>query len=102
MPIRRDEDYDSVPSRHMVEAVKNWVENGIPPGSFLSAVITNDLKEAAATADSINRHLLFEWVGWFWMRAPSDCWGSLENAQKWIQMHKEAREEANSEKSDDL
>ena len=40
---------------HMWGAIVRYYENGIPPGGFLEAVINNDLREACARADEINR-----------------------------------------------
>ena len=66
-------------------AVKRYIEHGIPPGSFLEAIITNDLKEACARADSINRTLIWDWVNWFYNCAPAVCWGSDEAYEYWLE-----------------
>lgn len=60
---------------HMHGAIIRFYENGIPPGGFLSAVIDNDLREASARADDINRHALFNYIRWFYNHAPSGTWG---------------------------
>ena len=40
---------------HMVDGLVLYVEDGIPPGSFLLAVLENNLAGAAALADEINK-----------------------------------------------
>lgn len=62
----------------------NYITQGIPPGGFLFAVLSNDLREACARADDINRHLLFEIVGWLWNEAPAPCWGSPAKVNAWL------------------
>jgi len=64
--------------------MRRYIENGIPPGHFLLAVLNNDLREACSRADDINRHLLWEIVGWLWNEAPAPCWGSPEKVSMWI------------------
>ena len=91
--MRAGVDYTSVPARHMADVVERWIEHGVPGGSFLMAVVTNDLREAAARSDDTNRHLLFEWVAWFHNNAPIGSWGSPEAARQWMTRHAEQRED---------
>ncbi len=77
-------DYTKLPSRHMEGAIMRWIDHGIPPGSFMHAVLTNNLKETLARADSINREQLHGLVSWFYNEAPSNCWGSEDKVSKWI------------------
>lgn len=70
---------------HMKKAVKNYLEEGIPPGHFLTAVLCNDLKEAIARADDINILALPNIVSWFYNNAPKACWGSEDNFNSWIE-----------------
>lgn len=71
-----------VPS-HMHGAIIRYVEEGIPPGDFLSAVINNDLKEACARADNTNKHNLHTFVMWFYNQAPMYCWGRANAVRDW-------------------
>lgn len=75
--------YASFPNQGLVDGIKNYYEFGIPPGDFLTAVICNDLREACARADHVNRHLLFEIIQWFYWEAPAGTWGSKEVFAKW-------------------
>lgn len=69
---------------YMMDAVKRYVINRIPPGSFLSAVICNDLREAVGRADDENAANLSNWVRFFYNYTPSGCWGSPDNFQRWL------------------
>lgn len=69
---------------YMREGVKLYIEKGIPPGGFLTAVICNDLKGAVARADETNRDRLPDYVMFFYNFAPADCWGSEENMSAWF------------------
>jgi len=68
---------------HMRESVQAWIEKARPPGSFLAAVIQNNLREAFARADSVNARKLDDIVRWFYNNAPSWCWGSPEAMASW-------------------
>lgn len=70
---------------YMVGGITRYLENGIDPGSFLSAVICNDLSGAVRCADNQNIHLLPEYVRFFYWEVPSDAWGSPEKMEAWMQ-----------------
>ena len=76
-------DYTIIPE-HMRDAAKNYIERRIPPGSFLTAVICNDLFGAFGRADEINRDAMFDWVCFFYNEAPSACWGSPAVMDAWV------------------
>ncbi len=69
---------------HMGGAMKRYIERGIPPGSFLSAVLSNDLKETFARADDENGRAVRDYVVFLYSYAPSGCWGSPDKFQGWI------------------
>jgi hypothetical protein len=79
MPI----DYSKLPE-HIQEGVKRYIEHGILPGNFLQAVICNDLKESFLLADDINIKRMFDIVHFFYNQAPSLCWGSYKEMEKWL------------------
>ncbi|MBS7703265.1 hypothetical protein [Chelatococcus asaccharovorans] len=66
------------------DALRRYIEHGIQPGGFLTAVLSNDLREACARADAMNRHLLFDYVQFLYNEAPGGCWGSPEVVDAWI------------------
>ncbi len=69
--------------RYMHEGIIEYVENGRPMGSFLTAVFNNDLVTACRHADDTNRHLLFNYVSWLHDHAPVGCYGSPDSTEKW-------------------
>jgi hypothetical protein len=68
---------------HMRAGMARYVVLGVLPGSFLRAVLSNDLIEAGRMADDENRRCLFEYVMFFINYAPSDCYGSPEAMRAW-------------------
>lgn len=72
-----------IPS-HMTDAIKLYVLHGIPPGSFLTAVLSNDLFEAVGRADDANQQALVGWVLFLYNYVPSGCKGSPEHYREWI------------------
>lgn len=81
--------YDLIPVDYMRDAVKRYIEYGISPGGFLTAVITNNLSEAFGRADLNNTSAMREWVRWFYNEAPAPCWGSLEAMEAWMQLQQD-------------
>jgi len=69
---------------HMTGAIGRYIEHGILPGSFLTAVLENNLIEAVGRADSVNVHELPAYVGYLYNEAPADCYGSKELVSAWV------------------
>lgn len=71
----------------MQDSVQEWIETAAfhPDvlGSFLYAVLSNDLIGALACADSENLRSLREWGMFLYNDAPSGCYGSREKLLKW-------------------
>ena len=44
------------------DSFQRFIEEGVPTGSFLEALLSNDLAQACARADYINQSLIFEYV----------------------------------------
>jgi len=72
----------------IVEALDNYVCHQIETGSFLRAVLENDLQEACARADIQNQKIICDIVHYCFNEIPSTCWGSKEAVQKWLDMEK--------------
>lgn len=68
---------------YMQEGMQLWIERGILPGGFLTAVLRNDLMGALGRADSTNIDRLKDYGMFLYNEAPSDCFGSDEKVQKW-------------------
>lgn len=79
---------------HDREAIRHYIEYGIIPGSFLRAVIRNDLREAVGQADYINQEALPTIVAWFYNHAPALCWGNPSRVEMWQKFHAKCREAA--------
>lgn len=60
-----------------------WIVKGIPPGQFLMAVLTNDLRGSCERADDFNRARLFDIVRFLYNDAPRGCWGSPQAVEAW-------------------
>ena len=71
-------------SPHMLEAVNRYILDGDIPGDFLTAVITNDLRDAIARADDHNQVNLPAYIAYLNNEAPGQCWGSREKMNAWI------------------
>ena len=84
-------DWSLIPA-HMHEGIRGYVETGRPVGGFLTAVLTNDLREAAERADEENQRALYEWIRFLYCYAPAGCWGSPELVAEWYEHARLARE----------
>ncbi len=71
--------------------IVQYVRDGIPPSSFLEAVLTNNLKETFMLADDFNRPAIQEIVAYCRNNIPAVCWGSSENVNAWLQKFAEER-----------
>ena len=75
--------YETLPN-HMQNGIRNYVEAGVPVGSFLFAVITNKLVEAFGRADDINIDNMKIWAAFLYNEMPTESWGSEERYEKWV------------------
>lgn len=66
------------------ESLDAYAKDGRPTGSFLEAVLANDLKEAFGRADNFNRWFMFPIVKYVYNEMPSICQGSYENVRAWL------------------
>jgi len=78
-------DYSRIPATTL-ETLKAWIEHGRPMGSFCTAIVSNDLREACSRADQSNRAALFEIVAWLHNYAPIASWGSPQALKSWPRM----------------
>lgn len=75
--------YDLLPP-YMQGGMKRYLENGIRPGDFISAVLQNDLVEAYRRADKINIAYMHNWVKFIYNHVPMRAQGSKEKFENWI------------------
>lgn len=73
-----------IPS-YMHGGITRYFRARLPPGGFLTAVLTNDLKGAALAADSENCRLLWDYVNFLYNYTPASSWGSKENVKAWLE-----------------
>lgn len=76
-------EYGKIP-KLTLETIQRYVENRIPAGGFVTAVLMNDLKEAVANGDKNNLDALVQIVKFIYNEAPMKCWGSKEAVNEWL------------------
>jgi hypothetical protein len=69
---------------HLREGLVEYLAARRPTGSFLRAVLSNDLKDAALRADDINEFRLVALVRFLVSCAPGTAWGSPEAVTAWL------------------
>lgn len=62
----------------IIGSLKRYTEDKVPTGSFLRAVLENNLVEAIGRADYININRLPSIVQYIYENLPHNCWGSAE------------------------
>lgn len=73
-------------------AIFNYLVHGYNPGGFLTAVMTNDLYRAAATADIENSKRLTRVANFVTQALPSCCYGSHAAMEAWRERTDQERE----------
>lgn len=63
--------------------LQRWVSDSIEPGSFLRAVLKNDLIGACEMADDYNQRHLFDIVLYCYRHLPPGSWGSQNDYFAW-------------------
>jgi len=69
---------------HMQDSLAGYLLYGQRVGHFLTAFLSNDLKEAVARADDTNVVHFREYMMFLYNRAPPDCFGSPQAHAAWI------------------
>ncbi len=77
---------------HTHRALMNYFNNCWEPGGFLTAVLCNNLIEAAFKADHINKQHLAEIATWVYHNAPRGSWGDEEIVRSWLNRNKNQQE----------
>ncbi len=75
--------------------MRRYVEDGIRPGHFLTAVLENDLVNAFSCADESNTARMKEIVSFLYNELPMrsyGVWGSPEAVSKYMREKQEERE----------
>lgn len=77
-------DWSLVPA-HLGPGLKRYIDQGIRPGGFLVALITNNLSDAVAKADDVSIAALKPLVNFLHWYAPTGCHGSPLEMSLWIE-----------------
>ena len=70
---------------YMRDGLEYYIQLGLNPGDFLTAVIINDLKGAVQAADEINIGNIPAYVNYLYNHAPVGCWGSVQHYEAWVE-----------------
>ena len=68
----------------IAQSIKDYVEGRLPVGSFLQAVICNNLFDAINRADDESASCLQGIVRIFYNQTPTACWGSVKRYNDWL------------------
>ena len=71
--------------QYTLNSLKLYVEQGIPPGSFLCAVLENNLFSAVGRADKANLEALPEIVKYIYNEVPSIAGGHAKAVSEYIE-----------------
>lgn len=69
------------------DSIEKYVEHRIEPGSFLMAVLENDLMLAMGNADSYNRASLFQICQYVMKNVPRHIRGNRSSVANWLSGH---------------
>lgn len=80
-----DADWELVPER-LQEPLARYLQHGAVPGSFLVALLSNNLERVIVHADHAMLHRLPDIVRFLINYAPRAAWGSGEAIARWEMM----------------
>lgn len=63
---------------------QRYIEHGLSPGGFGTALLCNDLTAAVRRADPVNIRLIGEHVQWLWDNMIYEAWGTRDKYNEWI------------------
>ena len=75
--------YEILPE-HLRAGMKRYVEHGIRPGSFLCAIIENDLVQAYSRGDETSLRSMPQIMYFVMTELPSKAFGSPDRVNDWI------------------
>ena len=83
--------YSAIPEMTL-QSLTLYVNEGVPTGSVLRSVLSNDLFGAFERADQPNRDAIGLLVTYIYNEIPSCCWGSRELYHQWLDRKRNERE----------
>ena len=69
---------------HILDSIDRFVRHRIAPGSFVTAVLSNDLAGAFRTADEDSLRGLRDIMWHIHWEIPGNCHGSKSKVEKWL------------------
>jgi len=81
--LRRRLTESGVPEQ-LHDGLTEYIAARRPMGHFLTAVVSNDLREACARADDVCRDRLHTIVFFLFNYANGQCWGSPQLVSAWL------------------
>ena len=75
----------------MHDGIVLYLLHGLPPGNFLSAVLSNDLAEAVNRADEQNAKALAAYVKFIYQHFPINAWGTAQHVSDWMNYRRAAK-----------
>ena len=69
---------------HVLDSIDRFVRHRIAPGSFVTAVLSNDLAGAFRTADEDSLRGLRDIMWHIHWEIPGNCHGSKSKVEKWL------------------
>ena len=81
--IEKLDSYPGVPD-HLFHGIKLYVTKRIQTGSFLQAVLENNLVYSMFYADAISANSIQSIAKLIYNHVPSKCWGSKEKVEAWL------------------
>jgi len=74
---------DVYPDSCLVENLRRWVVYRVPPGTFLQAILRNDLLDACLSVAPEHARFLTALVLYCHRELPAMAWGSAANVEAW-------------------
>ncbi len=69
---------------HTKLSIQNYLLYGLPPGGFLTNILTGNLFNVFSSADYQNKQHIEDIVNWFKFSAPVNSYGSYEAIKYWV------------------
>lgn len=71
---------------HLRQPLEKFIDEGVRPGEFLEAFLTNDLFGTLANADFASRRRLADIANFIDSFVPGVCYGSKKTFDDWIEI----------------
>lgn len=90
--IRRGRPIDEAVPAAIKDSLRRYIRDGIKPGTFLTAVLTNNLYDAILRADPTSLENMKEILLYVFEHCPMESFGSEEKLNKWVEKRRETCE----------